>query len=184
MAKIRTFIAVNLPQEIKTQIGESLEKIKKKIKGEIKWVKADNFHFTFHFLGYLDEERLEKVRKILSETVKNVHVVKIKITGFSVFPNPRQPRVLFLKGREEGTVLADLQKDIGKKLKQINLEIDYRPWQMHLTFGRVRNKIIFPQLILKENLKFEFEVSSIDLMKSDLRITGPIYTVLNSYPLK
>lgn len=184
MPKTRSFIAVNLPGGIKKRIGENLEKMKKKIKGEVKWVKKDNFHFTFHFLGYLDEERLEKVRKILSETTKNVHVVKMKIAGFGVFPNPRQPRVLFLKGAEEGSILAGLQKEIGERLEKIGLETDSRPWQMHLTFGRAKDKIILSPSILKENLNFEFKVYSIDLMRSDLRITGPIYTVLNSYPLK
>lgn len=182
--KTRSFIAINLPQELKIKIGEDLKKIKSRIKGEIKWVETNNFHLTLHFLGYLDDRQLEKIKQILFEITPNVAKTKIKISGFGVFPNLSQPRVLFLQGTEEKNVLKNLQKQIGLKLTQSNFKVDSRPWQMHFTFGRAKNKIILPKNFLKSGQKYEFEVKSIDLMKSDLKITGPVYTILNSYLLQ
>ena len=62
MNKIRTFISVNIPEEIKEKIKEIQEKLPEFIG---KKTESKNLHLTLKFLGEIDEEVLEKVKKRL-----------------------------------------------------------------------------------------------------------------------
>jgi len=221
MAKTRSFIAVNLPQKIKQELGNLVENLKKDLfvcahshcpnaKSDlpairlrrsrwqagatsvnaryldaIKWVKPENFHLTLHFLGYLDEKQLEQVKSILQTSVFKTDIV-LKIKQIGCFPNQNRPRVLFFKCEEkENNNLINMQQIIGKALKHIGIEIDNRVWQKHLTFARVKKPFVLPESSKKSTLKeLFFQVKSIDLMKSELKRTGPIYSIIESFPLK
>ncbi|MBU4369158.1 RNA 2',3'-cyclic phosphodiesterase [Patescibacteria group bacterium] len=184
MAKTRTFIAINLPQEIKQELGNWVENIKKDINTGVKWVKPENFHLTLHFLGYLEEKQLEQVKTILQSSVFKTDIV-LKIKKPDCFPNQNRPRVLFFKCEEkENNNLINLQQIIGQSLKHIGMEVDDRVWQIHLTFARVKMPIKLPTSFKKEIPDLKFKIKSIDLMKSVLRRTGPIYSIIESFPLK
>jgi len=182
--RIRSFIAVNLPKEIKNYLAGIIQKVKEKNKiNFIKWVKPENLHLTLHFLGGLDKEQIEKIDNILSLIVPKYHSFELKIKDFGAFPNLNQPRVLYINCQEiNNNNLKKLREEIGEKIKKIGFKIDERPWQIHLTIARIKKPI---NLKLKNfeipNLKFKVE--TIELMKSDLQKDGPIYSVIKSYNL-
>ena len=181
--KTRSFIAVNIPKEVKQVLSNWVEDLKKDLKTDIKWVIPENFHLTLHFLGYLEEKQLEKIKRILQSNVFKTEIV-LKVKEVDCFPNQNRPRVLFFKCEEkENNNLIKLQQIIGQALKHMNMEIDERVWQIHLSFARVKTPI---KLLISFNKKIpnvEFKVKSIDLMKSVLSRKGPEYTILNKYLL-
>ncbi len=60
-----------------------------------KWVEPDNLHFTYHFIGDIPIDKLDELKKNLSEiTVKYNSVLEFH--GISVFPNRKKPRVLHI----------------------------------------------------------------------------------------
>ena len=181
--KTRSFIAVNLPQEIKQELGNWVENLKKDIKTGVKWVKPEIFHLTLQFLGSLSEEQVAQVKNILQNSIFKANVfLKIKQTGCS--PHQNRPRVLFFKCEEnKDNTLINLQKIISQALKNTGLQIDERAWQIHLTFGRVKMPIKLPDSFNKQLPILEFKIESIDLMKSELRPEGPEYTILQKYTL-
>ena len=202
---IRAFIAVNLPQETKQELGNWVTEVRKNLfawahshcrnarsgttsvkarySDAIKWVNPNNFHLTLHFLGYLEEKQLEQVKTILQSSVFKTDIV-LKIKKLDCFPNQDRPRVLFFKCEEKGSNnLINLQQIIGQALEHIGMEIDNRVWQTHLTFARVKMPIKLPNSFNKKIPDLEFKVKSIDLMKSDLSRQGPEYTILNKYLL-
>lgn len=181
--KTRSFIAVNIPKEVKQILSNWIENIKKDLKTDIKWVVPENFHLTFHFLGYLEEKQLAKVRSVLQSSVFKADIV-LKIKKSDCFPNQNRPRVLFFKCEEKnGNDLITLQQIIGQALKHIGMEIDDRVWQIHLTFARAKAPIKLPTSFNKKVPDLEFKVEYIDLMKSVLTRQGPEYTILNKYSL-
>ncbi|MDD4996034.1 MAG: RNA 2',3'-cyclic phosphodiesterase [Patescibacteria group bacterium] len=177
--KIRSFIAVNLPMEVKEILEKRIKEIKKEIKIGIKWVKKENLHLTLHFLGELENREIEKVKDILRKMVIS-DKIRLKIGQIGHFS-----RILFFKCREvEEHKIFDLQKNIGQELKKIGLKIDQRPWQMHLTFGRAKTSISISDSFLNQKIEEkEFFITSIDLMKSELKISGPIYTIIKKFPV-
>ncbi len=181
--KTRSFIAVNIPKEVKQVLSNWIENLKKDLNSDIKWVDPENFHLTLHFLGYLEEKQLAKVRSVLQNSVFKTEIV-LKITRVDCFPNQNSPRVLFFKCEEKkDNDLIGLQKIIGQALRYMGIEIDERDWQIHLTFARVKAPIKLPASFNKKIPDIEFKIKSIDLMKSVLSRQGPAYTVLNKYPL-
>jgi len=204
--KTRTFIALNLPSEIKKKIGKIIDELKRVRKGVnpvrsktslmsadllkanrtsngVKWVEPENIHLTLHFLGWLEEEKIKKVKKILEEASQKIKPCLIEIREIDCFPTKTSPRVIFLEGLEENNIINNLRTKIGEKLEAIGIETDKRPFRLHFTLGRVKEKgLRLPQIKIKSSLSFE--VRSIELMKSELRPSGPIYSVLESFPFK
>jgi len=247
--KLRSFIAINLPPEIKKYLGELIDELKQKNEApqtcvfnsshkysggaksaeteewskdslspkyirssvkadnssDIKWVNPEGIHLTLHFLGSLDEEKIEQVKKIVQESVIGLNPIEIELKDFGGFPNLQQPRVLFISGRESsfsakdasfvpqgGTTKAKsednrstiktLQRKLGLELEKIGLEVDKKPWQIHFTLARLK----VPTKLLVTNyqlLSQSFQVKSIDLMKSELTPQGARYSILTSFPL-
>ncbi|MCH7759202.1 RNA 2',3'-cyclic phosphodiesterase [Patescibacteria group bacterium] len=183
MTTIRTFIAINLPTNIKKELAIRTENLKEQIRGDIKWIKPENFHLTLHFLGYTDKTKLVLVENILKKGIQTKKSFFLEIKKYGCFPHEYRPRVLFLDCDElENNYLIDLQKELEQELiKKIGLKVDYRPWQMHITFARLKNpmKVNLSKFTIFEKLKFE--VKSIDLVKSELGPAGPTYTTLKSF---
>lgn len=182
MIKTRAFIAINLPKHIKQELNKWLENIKGRFNGNIKWVSAGNLHLTLHFLGYLDEQRLENIKHILKNNVQK-HKLFFNIKDIGCFPNKNRARVLFMQCNINNDYLKDLQEKLKKEITNIGIKTDNRPWHMHITFARLikPNKLLLSKFSKLKNIGFEVE--SIDLMKSEIRRTGPIYTVLESFSL-
>ena len=55
--KIRSFLAFDIPEEIKAELGKLIELFAPKVKG-VKWVKPELMHCTIRFFGDMDEEML------------------------------------------------------------------------------------------------------------------------------
>jgi len=178
--KTRAFIAINLPLEIKKEIKKIIDELKR-AGGNVKWVEPENIHLTLHFLGWLEEEKIKEVKKILEENTKEIKSCLIEIKGLDYFPTRTSPRVIFLEGDDKNNNIRNLRAKIGEGLEAIGIEIDKRPFRLHFTLGRVKEKgFRLPQTKISTNLSFE--VRSIELMKSQLMRTGPVYSVIESFP--
>lgn len=184
--KIRSFIAVNLPIEIKDYLDYIISELRKKnSSSNIKWVKPENLHFTLHFLGNLDEQKLEKIKIIISQIVNENSSVEVQLKDLDGFPNLIQPRVLFIGCQEIGdNVLKNIQEKIGQRLEKIGIEVDKRPWQMHITLARLRKPLRIENLNELQIKNLKFRVKSIDLMKSELTPEGPYYSIIEKFSLK
>jgi 2'-5' RNA ligase len=185
MTKIRSFIAINLPPEIKSYLANLMAELKKKNSSpHIKWVNPEGLHLTLHFLGYLDEGKLSKVKEIINQSVLNTPSVEIELKGLGGFPNLNHPRVLFVESKETGDrVLKSTQEKIGQELEKNGFEIDKRPWHMHITLARLK----IPTGIKISNLQVQnlkFRVKNLDLMKSELTRGGAHYSIITSFPLQ
>jgi 2'-5' RNA ligase len=192
----RLFLAINLPNEIKSQIAELVLNLHKANKNKlIKWVEEDNFHLTLHFLGDVPEEKIPAINQALEPIVKTFPALNFSAKGGSAsggklsnpigaFPDLNNPKVIFLDMIElnDGQAIK-LQKDIGKAIELLDFEIDSRPFRLHLTLGRVKFKtsLQIPNFRIHNS---EFRIQSIDLMESNLTPQGPIYNMIKSYPFQ
>ncbi len=188
--KFRSFIAINLPEEIKKHLLVLLEELKKKNREPlIKWVRPEGLHLTLHFLGYQEEGVLERVGECVGRKVRELHlgqnIPKLFITELGAFPSFNRPRVLFIGCREEGdkNLIKKLQKELGEELEPLGIEVDKREWQMHITLARLKAPVKI-QMVKLNVQNLSFEVKSIDLMKSELTPFGARYSVLKSFKLR
>lgn len=185
---IRTFIAFKLPYNTVSSISNLQEGIRS-YGFKVRWVRPENIHLTFKFLGNIDKAHAEKVGRAMSESVEGHTPVLLAVKGIGVFPDIKRPRVVWVGVTGQIDLLVKLQKRLDKKLEEIGIPRENRQFKSHLTLGRVKEKVDPEKFIeaMKEFEGFESETFILDriiLFKSELRPAGPVYTKLMSAHLK
>ncbi len=180
---MRTFIAIEIPQNIKEKIYEAFEKERKKEKG-VKWVEKENLHITLKFLGEIDEGKVKEIEKILEEEIPlKFKSFEAKLEELDGFPNFKNPRVLWI-GVSPKEKIKEIFEFIEERIEEekMGIEKEVREFHPHITIARikVKGKFSFERKKFDEN----FKINRIALFKSDLRPEGPIYTLLKEVKLK
>jgi len=174
--KIRAFISVDIPADIKKEI----QKIQKEIpefKGKL--TEAKNLHLTLKFLGEIDDKIITDVREKLKEI--KFTSFETKISEIGVF-SPKYVRIVWLKLEN----FDKLQQEIDKKISSIFKKEER--FMSHLTIARVKklkNKNLFLKQLEKVKIpkNLRFYIRSFKLQKSNLTSRGPFYETIEKYNL-
>ena len=181
---MRTFIAIELTDEIKNELARIQARLKY-AGGDVKWVEKDNIHLTLKFLGEVQEERIDDVVSKLEAVAKVSKPFEMTIKDTGAFPNIDYPRVIWAgldKGAGESKEIA---QKIDEGLEQLGFQKETRAFSPHLTIGRVRsskNKLELKEKVLSAKIEKPLaqRVDSVILFKSELTSNGPIYTRLHA----
>jgi len=185
----RVFIAINLPENIKNKLAEYQQKWPEL---PCRWTRKENLHITLMFLGYLTAEELLQVCHITKEIAPKNQSFSINLKKIIYGPPKKIPaRLIWIEG-EKSEALGKLQKDLENSFLVLpvkRLKSETRPYTPHLTLGRIKTwefKRLEPEErpAVNEEINLSFEVNSIEVMESQLKRTGPNYTILESWPLK
>ena len=186
MNMIRSFIAVDIPGDVRDKLDSLIDKLKNS-QADVKWVKPKSIHITLKFLGNVEEARLPKIKEIVENVAKNIQPFTVSIEGTGTFPNDRRPRVLWVGIRKGSETLTRLAEELDSRLSVLGFEREKRSYSPHLTLGRVRSsKNIDTLMDMMHSMPFQagdFLNEAILLMKSDLRPDGAVYTVLEKIKL-
>lgn len=185
--KIRTFIAIDVPSKIKDDIFEIQKELVKSVGEGIKWEEKEKFHITLKFLGDVNEEAINSIHHVLSESLSGFGNFAITYKGIGCFPDLKHPRVIWIGCEDQSGKLFTLQKLVEEKMSELGFEKENKDYHPHITLGRVKNPKNLTGLIKKiESINFEArtgEVEEVLIMKSDLKPTGSVYTVLRKIKL-
>jgi 2'-5' RNA ligase len=151
-------------------------------------VSPEKIHLTLKFFGNVEESRIDSISKSIEEPIRNTLPFSLKVRGIGVFPNLRNPRVIWMGLLDARDVLTSLQKQIEAQLERIGFQPEDRPFQPHLTLGRMKSSRGREELVrqMEKHNEEEFgdlKVERVVLFKSDLRPSGPIYTPLTELRL-
>jgi 2'-5' RNA ligase len=183
---MRLFIAVNLPSEVRERLAAEQDRLRR-AQADVSWVRAENIHVTLKFLGETEEKRLERIRPALREVARSGAPFSIQVSGLGSFGG-RIPRVVWVGLQEGAEPLSRLAKDIEAALARLGFPRERRGFTAHITLGRVRSAknvgALLTALAQTETGPFgSVEVNQFELMRSELRPTGSVYTVLDRFPL-
>lgn len=184
---IRSFLAIEVPEIILKKIGQVQEDLKSS-HADVRWVSPEKIHLTLRFFGNVDESRIEPIVQSIRGPIQSTSPFSVSVKGIGVFPHLRNPRVIWIGLLDEKKVLVSFQERVGTELEKIGYEPEDRPFQAHLTLGRVKSSRGKEGLIerverCKETEIGDFQVDRVVLFRSDLRPTGPIYTPLREIRL-
>lgn len=185
---IRSFIAIELPIEIKNQIESYIAELIN-LAPKLKWVKKESLHITLKFLGNQSTQKIENVIDVLLPLGQTCQPFKASIKKIGAFPNQRKPRVIWLGIEAEPRELFfRAHAWIENQLENIGFDREQRKFSPHLTLARIK----FP-VELSELWKFidanpfpiqKFNVDEIVLMRSILKPSGAEYHQIKKYPLR
>ena len=179
---MRTFIAIELSDEVKDYLYDLQNKFKKELKKDsvkISWVAKKNIHLTLKFLGEVNDKKLEEIKEKLRKIYFKPFELNIEEIGF--FPSEEYLRILFVSLHPEEKVVK-LQRMIDEELLDISSKD--QEFHAHVTLGRIksvrdRERLKNAVCISLEHIKFK--VNEFVLMKSQLSRDGPKYFLLESF---
>jgi len=183
----RIFIA------LKVEAGETLLKMVSSLKSDlskdsIKWTSIDNIHITLAFLGDTEEKLIKSISSMLKEKCKGSGSFQLIIRGLGVFRNPGDPRIIWT-GVELSEKLVRLNEAILDGLRGLNIKMEDRPFNPHLTIGRIKhlNNKETLRTLLGQYQDSEIQiipVNEVILYESVLLQSGPVYKPLAKFSLE
>jgi 2'-5' RNA ligase len=188
MDEIRSFIAIEIPPSLKSRL-EELQRELRRANADIRWVRPEGIHLTLKFLGLIRKEDVEKICQAIAPVISGWEAFEVRVQGVGCFPNPRNPRVVWVGVNRGKETLSALQQDIEAKMAGLYFPAEGRPFSPHLTLGRVRSskgKVPLAQAI-ERNKEVEvgtFEARHVFLFQSELKPSGAEYTKLREFPLE
>jgi 2'-5' RNA ligase len=185
---IRTFIAVELPQEIQGKLGQFQSDFKESVP-DVRWTKYGNIHLTLKFLGDVPLSKIDKIGEALRKVAARFPSFTMSLAGIGAFPNSRKPRVIWVGVKKGADELKDIARAIESFMKRLGFPPEKRRFSPHLTVGRIRhlkNPVAMAEALDKSEVGElgEFTVKRISLIKSQLDPAGSIYTTLTEASLK
>lgn len=199
MDAIRTFIAIELPEDVRRRLDEVERDLQARIgkaspRGEankaVRWVPAGNMHLTLKFLGEVSTANVQSLASMLrSETTRHARF-SFTIGGLGAFPNLRRPRVIWV-GANAPAELGSLQRSIEAETRRLGYPAEERPFSPHLTLGRISQNARPDDVSIVAQSLGEMKVGELGrvvvdrlhLFRSDLHPSGSVYTSLHSFPL-
>jgi 2'-5' RNA ligase len=176
---MRSFIAIELPEAVKTILVKIQENFKK-CGNDMKWINPGGIHLTLKFLGNIQEDAVEEIVRLMKKVCGGHNKFTLTLKGAGMFPNPRSPRVLWVGIREAGA-LAKLKQEIDDNMTSRGFKREDRRYTPHLTLGRFRSfkgiECFHDIMKQHEGKDFgAFQVHSLSLMRSDLHPGGARYS--------
>ncbi len=182
MPKIRTFIAIDTPEPIKDKIFE-VQNLLRESHAEVRWESRDKFHITVKFLGGVEESILGDITQKLSTALTPFKPFQLVYDELGCFPNIRSPRVIWVGCENEDGTLLKIFQTIEDIVVPFGFEKESRRFHAHITLGRVKSPKRIQDLIRTiQSTTFDrqtTECRELHLVKSDLRPTGSVYTLLH-----
>ena len=184
MEKVRTFIAVELSQEIKENLKGIQEELKK-ANADMKWARPDNIHLTLKFLGSTPAQQIPEIAGELKSGLAGFGSFSIEIAKLGSFPEKGKPRIIWAGVNAGSEDVIRLQGKIENSLKRFNFAQEDREYAPHQTIGRAKgfkNMERLQELMKTKNAVQlgNMIVENVYVIRSDLKPEGPVYTVLEN----
>lgn len=170
---VRTFIAVELPDEIR----EKISRIQPGFGLKSGIVARDNIHITLKFLGEVQDAKVEKIKAALDGIKTSSFQAHVR--GVGVFPNLGYIRVIWAGVAEGADKFVELSSAVESALVPLGFAKE-KKFTPHATIARVKSVADKNALTarIKELADAEFgtfTVGEVKLKKSTLTPKGAIY---------
>ena len=187
MSTLRTFIAVELDQELKDNLGHLQHRLRDRVAPRsVRWVRPESIHLTFKFLGDTPLAQVDEVKAALAQVAREVQPFTFTVEGLGCFPNARRPRVVWVGIQEPSGALQRLREAVEAHVAPLGFPTERRSFHPHLTLGRVQRYASKSEVRDIGNLVSgsyigivdEMRVTVVSYIKSELKPSGAVYTTL------
>ena len=187
MTTARTFIAIELDDQLKDGLGRLQDRLRTQLSPHsVRWVHPQGIHLTLKFLGDTPLEKVEEVQVALAQAANDISPFTFTVAGVGCFPNSRRPRVVWVGIQELTGSLVRLRDAVEGHVAPLGFPTEHRRFSPHLTLGRVQRHASksevreLGELVAADatGVLDEMMVTAVSYIKSDLRPSGAVYTTL------
>ncbi len=180
MTTQRLFVAIDLPDAVKTQLAQ----LQANVAGA-KWVNREQMHLTLRFIGETSLEQIKELETGLAAI--QAAPFSFQLSGVGHFPPRGKARVLWV-GLPHVEALQHLQAQIEQVVTHCGFEPADHPFSPHITLARFRSPpaIVEMEAYVRHHNAFKSDVIQVNqfvLYSSTLTANGSIYTRLAYFPL-
>lgn len=186
--EIRSFLAFELPSEIKEIVSHAYQDMRK-TPLDVRWVKPENIHLTVVFMGNVRNEHLQPIANAVGEVCQGFGPFEIFLQGTGVFSSRRYPRVLWIGLAGNLERMSDFRDGLQSGLAPFGIKQERRRFKPHLTLGRFRKGTrtgFHLEEVLSNYQRLTSGVCAVHelvMFKSDLKPGGAVYSKLKQWPL-
>ncbi|MEW6337423.1 MAG: RNA 2',3'-cyclic phosphodiesterase [Acidobacteriota bacterium] len=131
---MRLFVAVELPDAVRTALREGLGRLKRDLPAA-RWVRVEGMHLTLKFLGEQDAGVCEALASASAPAFSTLAPVEVRLGGGGFFPNAHRARVAWVGGQAPG--LDGWARALEAAAERLGIAREERPFAVHLTLARL-----------------------------------------------
>ena len=198
---MRTFIAIEMTPSAVRQLTATQRRLAQQLRGQqlercVRWTHSDNLHLTLRFLGEIDSAQRDALLEALPIMAVQHSLLSLRIEGLGCFPNAQRPNVIWCGLQGDVRLLTQLQVEVEKTVRSLDIPPDKQKFKPHLTIGRLQRSVTNSQLRAVGEIVTQVAaaqkstpagetmwVSELLLVQSELTSSGPVYTRLGAFPL-
>lgn len=197
MDTYRTFIAIEIPPDIRQRIKEHIDQLRAAFPDvRASWTREDNLHLTLKFLGNVPVTSIPALSDAVAEAAHTIDPFELVVSGCGTFPPHGRPKVLWIgcagippasSLRPLPLALSSLHTALEDHCADANFEREPRAYHPHLTIARLRESKESRTLAEHhKQLGFPaqtFTVSELVVFQSELSSKGSKHTALARHEL-
>ena len=181
--KIRTFLALELPQTVRNKLSAHAELISANDKlQQIRWLPKENYHLTLAFLGNVEYVLISSLQLKLEQNLSFNKAVPFRFSEITPFPFSGTPKIAaaILERSEE---LMQLQHNTAKCVRGFGISLERRRFTPHVTLGRLKSRSRKSFAFQPLQIFLEGVSEMVVIIKSELTPKGAVYTSLGEISL-
>jgi 2'-5' RNA ligase len=177
---MKTFLAVEVPPQVRTTIQEQIASIQKDYP-DFNWVPLENYHITLFYIGEVNPEKIHHIVEHVEKTIFDIEPTHMFSLGSDLYIH--KTIIPYISFQRNKTIM-----DLNKRFVELFEDKKLQKYMPHLTVARAKipSKQQYFHLKKKlQNLKveFDFPVKEIHLYESKSMPRNPVYTKLHTFQL-
>jgi RNA 2',3'-cyclic 3'-phosphodiesterase len=182
--RFRLFIAVTIPEDVKTKMGAAQAGLRGTLPERIvRWSRREQFHLTLRFLGDVAAARVEALTEAIRSACRGFGALHLRAERVGFFPDLRYPRVVWVGVQDEAEQLPRLQLAVETATEGFTTEPKEKRFTGHVTLARIKGikrpeseKLGAAAAGMADRLFGQWTAYQVDLMRSELLPQGARHT--------
>ena len=181
--RIRTFLALELPQTVRNKLSVHAELISGHDKlQQIRWLPKENYHLTLSFLGNVEYVLINSLQLKLEQILSSKQAVPFRFSEITPFPFSGTPKIVaaMLENSDE---LIQLQHNTVKCVRAFGISLEHKRFKPHVTLGRLKSRNRKSLAFQPHQIFLEGVSEKVVIYQSELTPKGAVYTSLGEISL-
>ncbi len=185
----RIFLAVSLPEKTKQDLLAYQEQW---LDLPANWTRRDNLHITLVFFGNATDQETADICQTAELVAKRHEPLTVTFNRIAYGPPQKiPPRMIWAQG-DNSPALAELRQDLENSLYDLGSgrleKTALSAFCPHVTLAKIKQfeiRKMDPEEVCRvnEDVSLSFTVESIEVMESESKKGGAVYTILESAKL-